>query len=69
GIGYVALVANSKRGEEIRCKLEQKGESAATLAALRSPAGLRIGAETPEEIALSILAQIVAERAQSRKQR
>jgi xanthine dehydrogenase accessory factor len=42
--------------------LAARGVSAERLATLRSPAGLDIGAITPEEIALSILAEIVAVR-------
>ena len=56
---YIALVSNKKRADEIRRNLEATGLSAARLATLRSPAGLQIGAITPEEIALSILAEIV----------
>jgi xanthine dehydrogenase accessory factor len=56
---YVALVSNKKRADEIRRNLEAKGTSAERLAALRSPAGLQIGANSPGEIALSILAEIV----------
>src|SRR2546426_724197 len=56
---YIALVSNKKRADEIRRTLEATGLSAARLATLRSPAGLQIGAITPEEIALSILAEIV----------
>jgi molybdenum cofactor cytidylyltransferase len=59
--GYIALVANKKRAQEIRRSLELRGESAERLASVRAPAGLNIGAEGPEEIALSILAEIVAE--------
>jgi molybdenum cofactor cytidylyltransferase len=59
---YVALVANRKRGEEVLRALRMKGIAAAKLAGVRVPAGLEIGAGTPEEIALSIMAQIVSER-------
>jgi molybdenum cofactor cytidylyltransferase len=58
---YIALVANKKRAEEIRRSLELRGESPERLGRVRAPAGLSIGAEGPEEIALSILAEIVAE--------
>ena len=58
---YVALVANKKRAQEIRRSLESKGESLEKLAKLHTPAGLNIGAESPEEIALSILGEIVSE--------
>jgi molybdenum cofactor cytidylyltransferase len=59
---YVALVAKKKRGEEIVCSLRMKGMAAEELASVRVPAGLEIGAVTPEEIALSIMAEIVSER-------
>jgi len=58
---YIALVANKKRAQEIRRSLESRGESPERLARVRAPAGLDIGAEGPEEIALSILAEIVVE--------
>ena len=59
-IGYIALVANRQRAQEVRRRLEKNGYSADQLEALHSPAGLDIRATTPEEIALSILAQIVS---------
>lgn len=62
---YVALVANRKRADEIRNVLQSKGLSAHELAKLRAPAGLDIGAKTPEEMALSIMAEIVAVRRKS----
>jgi molybdenum cofactor cytidylyltransferase len=58
---YVALVANKKRAQEIRRGLESKGEPLEKLAKLHAPAGLNIGAESPEEIGLSILGEIVSE--------
>jgi molybdenum cofactor cytidylyltransferase len=58
---YVALVANKKRAQEIRRSLELRGESPERLAKVRAPAGLNIGAEGPEEIALSFMAEIVSE--------
>lgn len=58
---YVALVANKKRAQEIRRNLQSRGETEDNLAKVHAPAGLDIGAETPEEIALSIMAEIVAD--------
>jgi molybdenum cofactor cytidylyltransferase len=58
---YVAVVASKRRAQEIRRSLELKGELPEKLARVRAPAGLDIGAETPEEIALSIMAEIVSE--------
>jgi molybdenum cofactor cytidylyltransferase len=59
---YVALLANMKRGEEVLRSLRMKGIATEKLAQVRVPAGLKIGADTPEEIALSIMAEIVSER-------
>ena len=59
---YVALLANRKRSDEVARALLAKSVSAERLASVRSPAGLNIGAESPEEIALSIMAEIVAVR-------
>jgi molybdenum cofactor cytidylyltransferase len=57
---YVALVANKKRAQEIQRSLQSRGERPENLQKLRAPAGLEIGAATPEEIALSIMAEIVS---------
>ncbi len=65
---YVGLVANKKRGQEILGSLERRGEPADKLATVRVPAGIDIGAETPEEIALSILAEIVSRRTEKRRE-
>jgi xanthine dehydrogenase accessory factor len=56
---YLAVVASRKRFDQICETLAARGVSRDALAGIRNPAGLDIGAETPEEIALSILAEIV----------
>jgi xanthine dehydrogenase accessory factor len=56
---YVALVASPRRGEAVRQYLAESGVPAGRLARLKCPAGLDLGASAPEEIALSILAEIV----------
>jgi xanthine dehydrogenase accessory factor len=56
-VSYVGLVASRKRGAVVRSLLEQQGGSGA--AAVRMPAGIDLGARTPAEVALSILAEIV----------
>ena len=54
---YVGLVASRTRGAAVRESLEGDSER------LRTPAGLDIGARTPEQVALSILAEIVSVQA------
>ena len=56
-VPYVGLVASRKRGATVRALLEERGVP--RLAAMRNPAGLDLGARTPQEVALSILAEIV----------
>ena len=54
GAGYVGLVASRKRGATILALVKETGADM-----VRIPAGLDIGARTPPEVALSILAEIV----------
>ena len=60
--GYVGLVASRTRGDVIRDVLARRGVSADRLARLVYPAGLDWGPLADEEIALSILAQIISHR-------
>jgi xanthine dehydrogenase accessory factor len=62
GLPYVGLVASRVRGSAVVAELHAEGLAEERLAHLETPAGLDIGARTPEEIALSILARIVAVR-------
>ncbi len=59
---YVALVASRKRAAVIVDHLAAKGIPAERLRKIKNPAGLDIGAVTPEEIAVSIVAEIVGIR-------
>jgi len=56
GVPYVGLVASRKRGDAVLAALD------VARTRVHTPAGLDIGARTPEEVALSILAEIVAAR-------
>src|SRR4051794_10947986 len=62
---YLGVVASRKRFAQVRESVLERGVTAAALDAIRSPAGVNIGASTPEEIALSILAEIVERRRES----
>jgi xanthine dehydrogenase accessory factor len=56
GVRYVGLVASRRRGEAV---LDAMGLSEGDRSRVHTPAGLDIGAKTPAEIGLSIVAQIV----------
>lgn len=58
-VGYLALVASRKRGAVV---LDGMGLSEPERARIHTPAGIDIGARTPPEIALSILAEVVRAR-------
>ncbi len=62
GVPYVGLVASRRRGQGVLGELRSDGVSQELIDRIDTPAGLDIGARTPEEIALSILAKIVAVR-------
>lgn len=59
---YVAVIASRKRFEQVRNELTVRGVARAALERVVAPAGLDIGARSAEEIALSVLAQIVQRR-------
>jgi xanthine dehydrogenase accessory factor len=59
GVPYVGLVASRKRGAAVAASLDVSDDDRARL---HTPAGIDIGARTPEEIALSILAEIISAR-------
>ncbi|HLU30693.1 MAG TPA: XdhC family protein [Acidimicrobiia bacterium] len=60
---YVGLVASEKRAASVRAWLQERGVSAEAMARLRSPAGMDLGPVSHEEIAVAILAELVALRA------
>ena len=64
GAPYVAFIGSRKKAADLKAQLAGRGIAAERLEALRAPAGLDIGAVTPEEIALSVLSEIVRERRQ-----
>ena len=62
GAGYVGLVASSRRAAALTAELRSRGLDEETLAHIRSPAGLDLGPSSQEEIAVAILAELVAWR-------
>ncbi len=64
GAGYVGMIGSRRKVKLIFDDLKEKGISEEDLAAVHAPVGLDIGAETVEEIALSIAAQLVQQKRQ-----
>lgn len=60
--GYVGAMGSRRTHEDRIQRLNEAGLSAASIARLRSPIGLDLGGRTPQETALSILAEIVSVR-------
>ncbi len=59
---YTGLIGSRRRTRIVLERLREAGISAEQLAKVHAPIGLDIGAVTPEEVALAILAEIVASR-------
>ncbi|WP_395022028.1 XdhC family protein [Dongia sp.] len=59
---YVAFVGSRRKAEVLKAQIAEQGLAPERIARLKAPAGLDIHGIEPEEIALSILAEIVARR-------
>jgi len=66
---HVAFVGSGRKFAALAEKLESKGLPRDKIDSVKAPAGLDIGAVTPEEIALSILAELVHVRRKAVKKR
>jgi xanthine dehydrogenase accessory factor len=66
GAGYVGLLGSRRKQAVVTKALRAAGVSAAALERVRVPVGLAIGAETPEEIAVSVTAELIAWRRRAR---
>jgi xanthine dehydrogenase accessory factor len=62
GAGYVGLVASAKRAATVLAELRTRGLDEDAVLRVRAPAGLDLGPSTQEEIAVAILAELVAWR-------
>jgi xanthine dehydrogenase accessory factor len=65
---HIAFVGSTRKFATLADKLEAAGIARPPIDAVKAPAGLDIGAVTPEEIALSILAELISVRRRSVKQ-
>ncbi|HEV2662908.1 MAG TPA: XdhC/CoxI family protein [Ktedonobacteraceae bacterium] len=61
-VGYIGAIGSRKTGEERAERLKRQGLTDEQVGRIHGPIGLNIGATTPEEIALAIMAEIVAYR-------
>lgn len=66
GAGYIAFIASARKSEKLKQYLKELGHHPARVDAIVAPAGVEIGAVTPEEIALSVLAGVVQVRRSGR---
>jgi xanthine dehydrogenase accessory factor len=65
-VGYLGMLGSKKRGAAVRELLRDEGFSDEELSRIRTPIGLDIGGKSSPEVALSILAEIVAIRSGKR---
>lgn len=62
GLRFVGVLGSRTKAAKLQEALRERGIGPADLARVRTPLGLPIGAQTPEEIAVSIVAELVAVR-------
>jgi xanthine dehydrogenase accessory factor len=63
GAGYVGMISSRRKREAIYKALMEAGVTPPELERVHSPIGIEIGGETPEEIAVSIVAELISHRA------
>lgn len=64
--GYIGMIGSKKKRETIYQHLLQDGFAQADIDKVHSPIGISIGADTPEEIAISIAAELIRVRAEKK---
>jgi xanthine dehydrogenase accessory factor len=65
-VGYLGMLGSKKRGAAVRAMLRDEGFTDDELSRIRTPIGLDIGGKSSAEVALSILAEVVAVRSGKR---
>jgi xanthine dehydrogenase accessory factor len=63
--GYIGMIGSTRKRDAIYRSLQEDGVSQAELDRVHCPIGLSIGADTPEEIAVSIVAELIHARAKA----
>ena len=64
--GYIGMIGSRRKREAIYKELIGRGIKPSDLEQVRCPIGLAIDAETPAEIAVSVMAQLIQHRARRR---
>ena len=59
GAGYIGAIGSEKTRAERDARLRDEGIGDADLARVHAPIGIQIGARTPEEVAVTIAAQLI----------
>jgi xanthine dehydrogenase accessory factor len=67
GAGYIGMIGSRRKTELVFQELRQSGFTEADLQRVHAPIGLKIGAETPEEIGISIVAEMIEMRARGKR--
>lgn len=62
-VGFLGALGSRRAHTDRTCRLHEAGLTPTEIARVHSPLGLDLGAHTPEETAISVLAQVLAERA------
>ena len=65
--GYIGMIGSRKKRNSIYTRLLDRGVTEAQLEQVRCPIGMAIEADTPEEIAVSIVGELIYQRATGRK--
>lgn len=61
---YLGMIGSKRKNQQLYDTLKKEGVTDEQLSAVHAPIGLKIGSETPEEIAVSIVAEIIQVRSQ-----
>jgi len=67
--GYIGMIGSRTKRDTIYRQLEKEGFTREEIGKVKSPIGIDIGAETPEEIAISIIGELIHTRVDTRIQR